>query len=252
MVLFPQLILILSVSQRMSAFIFEDKIQVFGLKIQRLDDHETFEIITPADEKTVVKCKNAAEADKWVDLLDTGDQNGKISQQFQHKRSLSFNHYLSYNQFQNREKQKSIYPKPSDKINSIENEKRVKWTIANLKCISPLRPLLLTKSEGHSRIGSNVSKYSISRLTYDEDSLVLKVIESYCFANKKKTVESNKIDLSYDGKDPTMTRLCSLVKQIQKDIVSIQAQINEERTSRIQLQQLVVNHLKSIGKTNDI
>lgn len=237
----------------MSAFIFEDKIQVFGLKIHRLDDqHESFEIQTPADEKIIVKCKNASEADKWIDLLDTVDQNGKISQQFQHKRSLSFNHYLSYNQFQNREKQKSIYQKPSDKINSIDSDRKIKWTIANLKCISPLRPLLLTKSEGHSRIGSNVSKYSISRLTYDEDSLVLKVIESYCFANKKKTVESNKIDFNYDGKDPAMTRLCSLVKQIQKDIVSIQAQINEERTSRIQLQQLVVNHLKSIGKTNDI
>lgn len=252
MVLFPQLILILSVSQRMSAFIFEEKIQVFGIKVNRMEDPETFEIITPTDEKILVKCKNTSEVDKWMEHLDTGESNGKISQQFQHKRSLSFNHYLSYNQFQNREKQKSIYQKPSERINFVDNDKRVKWTIANLKCISPLRPLSMTKSEGSNRVGSNVSKYSMSRLTYDEDSLVLKVIESYCFANKKKTVESNKIDLSYDGKDPTMTRLCSLVKQIQKDIVSIQAQINEERTSRIQLQQLVVNHLKSIGKTNDV
>lgn len=72
-VLFPQTLLILSVSQRMSAFIYEGKLPLTGIQITRLDDTDTiknaFEVCGPLIEKIVAVCQGPNEANKWVDLL---------------------------------------------------------------------------------------------------------------------------------------------------------------------------------------
>lgn len=72
-VLFPQTLLILSVSQRMSAFIYEGKLPLAGITIQRLDDTEAiknaFQVTGPLIERIVAVCQGPNEATKWVDLL---------------------------------------------------------------------------------------------------------------------------------------------------------------------------------------
>lgn len=95
-VLFPQTLLILSVSQRMSAFIYEvrliksignnydlqfrflllqGKLPLSGIAINRLEDTESiknaFEISGPFIEKIVAVCQGPNEANKWVDLLSS-------------------------------------------------------------------------------------------------------------------------------------------------------------------------------------
>ncbi|XP_054741422.1 rho guanine nucleotide exchange factor 7 isoform X1 [Anastrepha obliqua] len=164
-VLFPQTLLILSVSQRMSAFIYEGKLPLTGIIVNRLEDSETvknaFEISGPLIERIIAVCQGPNEASRWVELLTSanpsvpigikrqlsnlsnasisgGGSSGhapqppphmsppanlsmlaaqrtnsqslaaatagasmatSMSHPSQHKRSLSFNHHLSYNQY---------------------------------------------------------------------------------------------------------------------------------------------------------
>uniref|UniRef100_A0A1A9ZI02 Rho guanine nucleotide exchange factor 7 n=1 Tax=Glossina pallidipes TaxID=7398 RepID=A0A1A9ZI02_GLOPL len=72
-VLFPHTLLILSVSQRMSAFIYEGKLPLTGIIVNRLDDSDiyknAFEINSPLIERIVAVCQGPNEANKWVELL---------------------------------------------------------------------------------------------------------------------------------------------------------------------------------------
>uniref|UniRef100_A0A1I8Q7A9 Rho guanine nucleotide exchange factor 7 n=1 Tax=Stomoxys calcitrans TaxID=35570 RepID=A0A1I8Q7A9_STOCA len=80
-VLFPQTLLILSVSQRMSAFIYEGKLPLTGIIVNRLEDSDTyknaFEISSPLIERIVAVCQGPNEANKWVDLL-TSTNNSSV------------------------------------------------------------------------------------------------------------------------------------------------------------------------------
>ncbi|XP_050300359.1 uncharacterized protein LOC126738917 isoform X2 [Anthonomus grandis grandis] len=72
-VLFPTTLVILSVSHRLSAFIYEGKLFLSGLTVCRLEDTESvknaFEISAPMIDRRVVICQSRQEADHWVELL---------------------------------------------------------------------------------------------------------------------------------------------------------------------------------------
>ena len=72
-VLFPQTLLILSVSHRMSAFKYEGKLPITGITVNRLEDTEVFknafEIVGPLIERICAVCQEPNEANKWVELL---------------------------------------------------------------------------------------------------------------------------------------------------------------------------------------
>ncbi|XP_037904552.1 uncharacterized protein LOC119647598 isoform X1 [Hermetia illucens] len=74
-VLFPQTLVILSVSQRMSAFIYEGKLPLTGIIVNRLEDTENyknaFEISGQCIERIVAVCQGPNEANKWVELLSS-------------------------------------------------------------------------------------------------------------------------------------------------------------------------------------
>ncbi|XP_072396127.1 uncharacterized protein [Diabrotica undecimpunctata] len=72
-VLFPSTLLILSVSHRLSAFIYEGKLFLSGLSVTRLEDNDqhknAFEISAPMIDRRLVVCQNKEDADHWVELL---------------------------------------------------------------------------------------------------------------------------------------------------------------------------------------
>ncbi|XP_021703842.1 uncharacterized protein LOC5565906 isoform X2 [Aedes aegypti] len=83
-VLFPHTLLILSVSQRMSAFKYEGKLPLTGISVNRLEDSEqlknAFEITGSLIDRIVAVCQGPNEANKWVDLLGaklTGSVDGQ-------------------------------------------------------------------------------------------------------------------------------------------------------------------------------
>ncbi|XP_067623629.1 rho guanine nucleotide exchange factor 7 isoform X3 [Eurosta solidaginis] len=302
-VLFPQTLLILSVSQRMSAFIYEGKLPLTGIIVNRLEDSDTvknaFEISGPLIERIVAVCQGPNEATKWVDLLNsanpsipigikrqlsnlsntsisagsnghapqppphmsppanlgmlassqrTNSQNPtqaaaaaaamaqSLSHPSQHKRSLSFNHHLSYNQYtptqppppphhlpQQQQNQQNHPVAPNHKSNLVQTSSNISksqhqaavntnarsgntkanWSIRNLRPAPPLRPNLInatTQSGSGSGGGSGsasgsgsanaLASYCSGRRvqpTFEEDVLVLRVIEGYCAAYQNTT-----------------------------------------------------------------
>ncbi|XP_018329256.1 uncharacterized protein LOC108739724 isoform X2 [Agrilus planipennis] len=73
LVLFPSTLLILSVSPRLSAFIYEGKLPLTGINVIRLEDSDqyknAFEINGHLIEKRTAVCQSKEEADRWVEIL---------------------------------------------------------------------------------------------------------------------------------------------------------------------------------------
>lgn len=325
-VLFPQTLLILSVSQRMSAFKYEGKLPLTGISVNRLEDTDqiknAFEITGSLIDRIVAVCQGPNEANKWVDLLSaklTAGLDGQpvkdmkrivsssavnipqppphmspptsgsshpsrgssITQHMsQHKRSQSFNHHLSYNQVQQSQKQQ-----PNQLLSSFANrtneqsqqpvpnlkgiKEKANWKITNLRPAPPLRPALLNGGgagggggggigTGSGLTGSGSVHHSLSLSqqsskappTYEEDALVLRVIEAYCAAYQSNARNTMHSGLEYDDMTPTLRQLFISVRQLQQDMAQVKTQIGEERTLRNHLQQVLMGHLESYGTSN--
>ncbi|XP_071454098.1 rho guanine nucleotide exchange factor 7-like [Hetaerina americana] len=74
LLLFPSTLLILSASQRMSAFIYEGKLPLSGISVTKLEDTDicknAFEIAGPMIEHIVAQCQSKEDQAKWVSLLN--------------------------------------------------------------------------------------------------------------------------------------------------------------------------------------
>ncbi|KAL1124744.1 hypothetical protein AAG570_001365 [Ranatra chinensis] len=72
-VLFPTTLLMLSVSHRMSAFIYEGKLPLTGITVNKLEDTDSyknaFEIVGPLIEKITAVCQTKDDQQKWVCML---------------------------------------------------------------------------------------------------------------------------------------------------------------------------------------
>ena len=71
--LFPNILLMLSVSPRMSGFIYQGKLPTTGMTITKLEDSENprnaFEISGSMSERILVSCNNQQDLHEWVDHL---------------------------------------------------------------------------------------------------------------------------------------------------------------------------------------
>lgn len=204
----------------------------------------------------------------------------------QHKRSQSFNHHLSYNQVQQQHQSQSqkqllanFASRNSDQSQQqpVPNLKGIKekanWKITNLRPAPSLRPALLNGSGGGGGgnivgtgggggggglTGSGSVHHSLSLSqqstktppTYEEDALVLRVIEAYCAAYQSTARNTMHSGLEYDDMTPTLRQLFITVRQLQQDMTQVKAQISEERTLRNHLQQVLMGHLESYGASN--
>uniref|UniRef100_A0A2M4CRP2 Putative guanine nucleotide exchange factor n=1 Tax=Anopheles darlingi TaxID=43151 RepID=A0A2M4CRP2_ANODA len=86
--------------------------------------------------------------------------------------------------------------------------------------------------------------------TYEEDALVLRVIEAYCAAYQSTSRNTMHAGVEYDEMTPTLRQLFKSVRQLQQDMAQIKVQLADERTQRAHLQQLLVGHLETYGATN--
>ncbi|XP_053677504.1 uncharacterized protein LOC128727599 [Anopheles nili] len=86
--------------------------------------------------------------------------------------------------------------------------------------------------------------------TYEEDALVLRVIEAYCAAYQSSSRNTLHSGVDYDEMTPTLRQLFISVRQLQQDMVQIKQQLAEERNQRNHIQQVLVSHLETYGATN--
>ncbi|KAL1512950.1 hypothetical protein ABEB36_002449 [Hypothenemus hampei] len=215
-VLFPTTLVILSVSHRLSAFIFEGKLFLAGLNVVRLDDTDTlknaFEISAPMIDKRVVICQSKQEADHWVDLLThtQGSKNSNSISPVNQKVLPSQAQYVP----QPPPHMSPLISAPNPNSCSMPQfgasrglmtprcssphtfGKGQIWTAACLRPTPPLRPCLAL---GTIPGGPYQRQNGRRPTTYKEDGQILDVIEAYCSLGRpRNTVNSGKCFFIYD------------------------------------------------------
>ncbi|XP_048482952.1 rho guanine nucleotide exchange factor 7 isoform X2 [Plutella xylostella] len=249
LVLFPSTLLLLSVSKRVSAFVYEGSLPLTGISVCKLEDTETrknaFEISGPMIDTIVAVCQTRAEADNWVGLLQKHSQGSPAHEPGQpmslpqmamsdsnnsdlssglsnHKRSHSFNNHQSYTQHtQQTQKNKQTnasarwllnscdsLDQSSAKTNKTPIGKKFSsvdfidiggsgysskgWSVTCLRPAPPLRPQSFGAGSDEN-IGPThpYAPHQRKSNSYEEDALILKVIEAYCTSARCRNAVSS-------------------------------------------------------------
>ncbi|XP_047391675.1 rho guanine nucleotide exchange factor 6 isoform X5 [Sciurus carolinensis] len=200
LMLFSNVLLMLSASPRMSGFIYQGKIPVAGMVVTRLDEIEgndcTFEITGNIVERVVVHCNNNQDFQEWLEHLNRLTK-GPASGGSLSKTSSSCSAHSTFSQ---------SFSSTGQPRGPLEPPQIIKpWSLSCLRPAPPLRPsAALGYKERMSYILKESSKspktmkkflhkrkterkpseeeYVIRKSTaaLEEDAQILKVIEAYC------------------------------------------------------------------------
>ncbi|KAK0163659.1 hypothetical protein PV327_007320 [Microctonus hyperodae] len=172
-VLFPMTLLVLSTSSRMSSFVYEGKLPLTSIEVIALEDTEdmknALEISGPMIERIVVLCINKDERQQWVEYLTHHQATSLL-------KSPIISH--SYGK---------IPQMPPERGSSPGT--KGPWSLA---CLRPAPPIYSFKTNNKSELMDfSRSSRSTNERQFEDDAIILKVIESYCMAiNARFTVHS--------------------------------------------------------------
>uniref|UniRef100_A0A8C6Z6U8 Rho guanine nucleotide exchange factor 7 n=1 Tax=Nothoprocta perdicaria TaxID=30464 RepID=A0A8C6Z6U8_NOTPE len=200
LLLFPNILLMLSASPRMSGFIYQGKLPMTGMTITKLEDTENhknaFEIAGNMIERILVSCNNQQDLHEWVDHL-----------QKQTKVTTVGNPTIKPHSVPSHTVRNALRPPKTPKP----------WSLSCLRPAPPLRPsAALCYKERMSCILKDLSKspktmkkllpkrkperkpsdeeFALRKSTaaLEEDAQILKVIEAYCTSAKtRQTLNSS-------------------------------------------------------------
>ncbi|KRT78493.1 Pleckstrin homology domain containing protein [Oryctes borbonicus] len=207
LVLFPTTLLMLSISHRLSAFIYEGKLPLTGIVVNRLEDSDqfknAFEISGPMIEKKVAVCQSKDEANHWVELLrkhmprSSGVHQKACPSQAEiipqpHMSPLMPTRGMFTSSRQGITPNESRLTPTPPSHGTLNNNKG--WSASCLRPAPPLSPRLA--------LGTipNGSPLRINRkaTVHKEDALILEVIEAYCSTGKNRsTVNSGVVTNVY-------------------------------------------------------
>ncbi|XP_043244855.1 rho guanine nucleotide exchange factor 7-like isoform X2 [Amphibalanus amphitrite] len=195
-VLFRTTLVMLSVSPRMSAFIYEGKLPLSGISVTKLEDSSdhknAFEIAGPMIERIVAECQSRDEQQAWVSQL-LGQIQAARQSAFLPSQPQPIPHT-------------SVAPPPPPHhapvsevgVSSAPGPLRP-WTAACLRPSPPLRPCLALGREDTNRKSSRNMVYKYKKRgddrSYEDDATILRVIEAYCTSSQPRhTVNSSLLD----------------------------------------------------------
>ena len=174
LILFKANLVILSVSARMSAFVYEGKLALSGIAVNRLEDKDAvmnaFEITGPLIERILVVCQSKPDSLKWVEVLQS---QIKTARQFSATQSPLH---------------KAVTSSPQTK--RPLNVKANLWKMSCLRPAPPTRSAVIKEAVSNKKGGKKESTTSSSvDTTYEEDMQMLRVIEAY--ANQSNNRNNN-------------------------------------------------------------
>nr|XP_018897290.1 PREDICTED: rho guanine nucleotide exchange factor 7 isoform X1 [Bemisia tabaci] len=183
LLLFQSMLVILSVSHRMSGFIYEGKLPLTGITVNKLEDSEVyknaFEIIGPMIDKIVAVCQTKEDQQTWVEKIRFYSKNLKKTGSPSSYPSSSLRLIAPA-------------PSPSRSITPVKQttstNKRATWSITCLRPLPPHNPLS-SRDEKSPR-----SPKKLVDLSYEEDAQILRVIEEYSTCTKTRH-NINSVDL---------------------------------------------------------
>ncbi|XP_052120216.1 rho guanine nucleotide exchange factor 7 [Frankliniella occidentalis] len=286
LVLFPSTLLMLSVSPRMSAFIYEGKLPLTGITVNKLEDTDNyknaFEIVGPLIERIVAVCQTREDQQTWVDTLrhqircvlhkssspksplppPHGNQHQLIVTR--NSSSITRPSNLNVNNNINNINNNHIHAASVNNINNnnySSNPSVKSWTATNLRPAPPVRIAASLVRDDLRK--STRGPRKINERSYEEDALVLRVIESYCTSAKTRSTISSAllespqekgVGNSIGGQSPqaedkkvldAVHALSQKVNDLQGQINTLMQQLDYETSARRSLQNVIHAHLTS-------
>ncbi|XP_032119936.1 rho guanine nucleotide exchange factor 6 isoform X2 [Sapajus apella] len=190
LMLFSNVLIMLSASPRMSGFIYQGKIPIAGTVVARLDEIEgndcTFEITGNTVERIVVHCNNNQDFQEWLEQLNRLIRGPASCSSLSKTSSSSCSAHSSF----------SSTGQPRGPLEPPQIIKP--WSLSCLRPAPPLRPsAALGYKEESSKSPKTMKKFLHKRKTerkpseeeyairkstaaLEEDAQILKVIEAYC------------------------------------------------------------------------
>ncbi|ETE71298.1 Rho guanine nucleotide exchange factor 7, partial [Ophiophagus hannah] len=225
LLLFPNILLMLSASPRMSGFIYQGKLPLTGMTITKLEDSENhrnaFEISGNMIERILVSCNNQQDLHEWVDHLQKQTKVTTVGTPAIKPHSVPSHtlpsHPVTPSSKHADSKQMPMTPvyhtlphpshhgTPHTTINwgPLEPPKTSKpWSLSCLRPAPPLRPsAALCYKEDLSKSPKTMKKllpkrkperkpseeeFALRKTALEEDAQILKVIEAYCTSAKTR------------------------------------------------------------------
>ncbi|XP_061185592.1 rho guanine nucleotide exchange factor 7-like isoform X9 [Saccostrea echinata] len=284
-VLFPGLLVMLSMSPRLSGYQYEGKLPLSGMTVSIIEEEDmecSFEISGNMIDKIIVTCGSPMDAAGWVEALGKDQaqvtvMNGPSSKSFQETRSLPNSNTPDIDMA----KQITTYGEISTSQPSISLLTPAKtalvthstWTMSCLRPSPPLRQHLPCKEDlvRSPRMGRKpVRRKPDDPRTMEEDALILKVIEAYCTSAKTRhTVNSSFVTCPHvlmpeeekiiiDDGDPcnlqektlvdTVYSLKDQVRTLEQEHKKMKRDLEEEQKARRKLQSTI----KKVFKNNNL
>ncbi|XP_066967640.1 rho guanine nucleotide exchange factor 7 [Macrobrachium rosenbergii] len=197
LVLFPTTLVMLAVSPRMSAFIFEGNYPLKSIHVTKLEDGDhyknAFEVTGPPAERIIALCQTKEDQLQWVEVLSQQSRLARSTNFTPHKSSLTSPHVSSsHSQMVPRQGSVSSVTSSSESpVRHCRPPGGKVWSMSCLKPSPPLRPGLSVRDE---KKNPKHGKRKDDKW-HEDDALILRVIEAYCTSAKTRyTVNSTFLD----------------------------------------------------------
>ncbi|XP_043585413.1 rho guanine nucleotide exchange factor 7 [Bombus pyrosoma] len=247
-VLFPTTLLVLSASPRMSSFVYEGKLPLTGITITQVEDTDeirnAFEITGPMIESILVLCGTKEDQQRWIELLIQEQTTNNSLVKSSPTSRICSQQSGKQQQQQTQQQQRQSQQHRSITEHCVSLGIRTPWSIASLR---PAPPFYSFKV--------------FDERQFEEDAIILKVIEAYCLSvNARFTVHSGESTsmLEYDSHkmrdrtslmhnrgnwdfcsnrtlSETVRTLKNQMTDLQSQMSLLTKQLDEERRSRLSL-----------------
>ncbi|XP_052785273.1 rho guanine nucleotide exchange factor 7-like isoform X3 [Mya arenaria] len=192
--LFPNVLLMLSISPRLSGYTYEGKLPLSGMVVSPCEEEDSdvhqFEISGSMIERMMVTCGTKTEVNAWLEAL----KNNVVTNQTQSK-PVSVQVSTSQPSISTLTPAKTAKVSVTHTLSSTFTMSKT-WSMSCLRPSPPLRPPIAYREDGmrSPRAGRKLGRRKPDDPRVNsEDALILKVIEAYCTSAKTRhTVNSLK------------------------------------------------------------
>jgi len=256
LVLFPNTLLLLSASNRLSAFIYEGKLPLSGLSVtkpEELDNNKnTFQITGSLIETIHCTCNLKAEALDWMEKLQVQIRACRQSAVLPHKLSVQ---PLPPPHKAGATSSPAVSRSPRTGLASRGQGQGVQgWKMTCLRPAPPARSFFQADKRNTLR------RKEVEQSSYEDDLQILRVIEAYCTSKQRQTITNSAMldstpllsladDSSAELEVSSSSHYTSTssfrsdpnrLEKLEREVLGLSRRLEQESQSRKRLQELIV------------
>ncbi|XP_042553019.1 rho guanine nucleotide exchange factor 7 isoform X2 [Dipodomys spectabilis] len=240
LLLFPNLLLMLSASPRMSGFIYQGKLPTTGMTITKLEDSENhrnaFEISGSMIERILVSCNNQQDLHEWVDHLQKQTKVTAMGNPTIKPHSVPSHTDLS----KSPKTMKKLLPKRKPERKPSDEEFALRKSTAALEEDAQILKVIeayCTSAKTRQTLNSSSRKESAPQVLLPEEEKI--IVEETKSNGQTVMEEKSLVDTVYALKDE--------VQELRQDNKKMKKSLEEEQRARKDLEKLVRKVLKNLN-----